>query len=110
MELSNSSPPTRGGVFLPKRYKIFGEHTYEWIVRRDKKLILSSDILVAYIDSYGITTGTTMETIFAFENGIPTYLIDTKQKHVDDYWFKFHTKKIFKTVDECFSEILNLKI
>ena len=83
--------------------KIFGEHTYEWIVRRDKKLILSSDILVAYIDSYGITPGTTMEIIFSFENGIPTYLIDTKQKYINDYWLKFHTKKIFKSVDECFS-------
>lgn len=82
-----------------------------YIVRRDKKLILSSDILVAYVGDKGSTWGTTMEIIFAYEHGIPVYVIDVTpgMKHANNAWVKFHIKKSFSTIDDCFDYILSKK-
>jgi len=81
------------------------------IVRRDKKLILSSDILIAYVGDQGSTWGTTMEICFAYEHGIPVYVIDVTpgMKNYNDAWLKFHTKKEFGNIDDCFNYILSEK-
>jgi len=81
------------------------------IVRRDKKLILSSDILVAFLSEHSPSFGTTMEIIYAYENGIPVYVIDgTKgMSKYNDAWVKFHTKKSFDTITECFNFITSTK-
>jgi len=89
-----------------------GKNEYDtYIVRRDKKLILSSDILVAYLGDQGSTWGTTMEIIFAYENGVPVYVIDTTlgMKNYNDAWVKFHTKKVFDSITECFEYIISRK-
>lgn len=80
-----------------------------YIIRRDKKMILSSDILVAYISDHGPSWGTSMEINFAYENGIPVYVIDVTDgmKHANNAWVKFHTKKSFKNIDDCFDFITN---
>lgn len=82
-----------------------------FIVRRDKKMILQSNILVVYIDEYGgyPMWGTTMEIIFAYENGIPVYVIDVTpgMKHANNAWVKFHTKKSFSNIEDCFNFILS---
>ena len=81
-----------------------------WIVRRDKKWILESDIFVVYIGDQGATWGSAMEIIFAYENGIPVYVIDASvNKSGNDGWVKFHTKKSFNSIDECFDFILSKK-
>lgn len=79
------------------------------IVRRDKKLILSSDILVAFLSDNSPSFGTTMEIIYAYENGVPVYVIDVteKMKKYNDAWVKFHTKKAFDTITECFYYIIS---
>lgn len=77
-------------------------HTF--IVRRDQKLILESDILVAYI-KVGSTFGTTMEIAFAKSNNIPVYVIDTNRSR-EDIWLKYHTDKFFDEIDDCFEYIL----
>jgi nucleoside 2-deoxyribosyltransferase len=87
-----------------------GKNEYDtYIVRRDKKMILSSDILSVYIDEYGgyPMWGTTMEIIFAYEHGIPVYVIDVTpgMKHANNAWVKFHTKKSFDSIVECFDYI-----
>jgi nucleoside 2-deoxyribosyltransferase len=81
-----------------------------FIVRRDKKMILSSDILIAYIGEHGSSFGTTMEIIYAYENGVPVYVIDDTQgmKNWNDAWVKFHTKKVFGNIDKCFNFILSI--
>lgn len=78
-----------------------------YAVRRDKKLILSCDILVAYV--LKATFGTVMEMIFAFENGIPVYLIDPTKIVRNDPWVKFHIRKSFNTIDECMRDIISVK-
>ena len=89
-----------------------GKNEYDTcIVRRDKKLILSSDIVVAYLSENSPSFGTTMEIVYAYENGIPVYVIDiTKgmQKY-NDAWVKFHTKKSFDTIIDCFCYITSTK-
>lgn len=87
-----------------------GKNEYDtYIIRRDKKMILQSDILIAYISDHGPSWGTTSEIMFAYCNGIPVYVIDITEgmKHANDPWIKFHTKMRFKTIDECFNYILN---
>lgn len=91
-----------------------GENEYAtYIVRRDKKMILQSDILVVYIDQYGAYPlwGTTMEIMFAYDHGIPVYVIDVtpEMKHANNAWVKFHTKKSFNSIENCFNFILNKK-
>lgn len=78
-----------------------------FVVRRDKKWILDSDILVAYIKNGISTFGTSMEIIFAYSNSIPVFVIDETKKTFEDYWVKFHTTKFFVSIDECFNYILN---
>lgn len=80
-----------------------------FLVRRDKKMILSSDIVIVYIGEKGIASwGTAMEIIFAYENGIPVYVIDESLTNQgDDVWIKFHAKKIFCMIDECFNWLLS---
>ena len=80
-----------------------------FLVRRDKKMILSSDIVIVYIGETGQASwGTAMEIEFAYSNGVPVYVIDEsidKQSH--DVWIKFHAKKIFSGIDECFDWLLS---
>ena len=76
-----------------------------YIVIRDKKLILESNIVVAYI-KVGSTFGTTMEIIYAYSNGIPIYLIDETKKFRENPWVVFHSSKVFDSIDECFEHIL----
>jgi nucleoside 2-deoxyribosyltransferase len=87
-----------------------GYNEYEtYIVRRDKKMILESDILVAYLDYNSPSWGTTMEIIYAAENDIPVYVIDSTpfMKNYNNPWVKFHTKKAFSNIETCFEYILN---
>jgi len=89
-----------------------GPNEYDtYIVRRDKKLILTADILIAYLGDQGSTWGTTMEILFAHEHGIPVYVIDVTEgmKNYNDAWVKFHTKKVFTNIDDCFNFILSKK-
>ena len=89
-----------------------GKNEYDtYIIRRDKKLILSSDILIAYLSDEGSTWGTTMEILFSYEHGVPVYVIDDTKgmKNYNDAWVKFHTKKVFSNIDDCFNFILSKK-
>ena len=83
-----------------------------YIVRRDKKWILSSDILITYLGDKGSTYGTTMEILYAYENGIPVYVIDITNgmRNYNDAWVKFHTKKVFGNIDSCFDYISSKNI
>lgn len=78
-----------------------------YIVRRDKKMILESDILVVYM-KVGPTFGSVMEIMFAYNNGIPVYIIDPTEgmKYASNAWVKFHTKKSFSNIDDCFNYML----
>lgn len=81
-----------------------GYNNYIFIIRKDQKLILESDILVAYIN-IGSTFGTTMEICFAKNNNIKVYVIDPYNKFRYDVWLKYHTDKFFDSIEECFDYI-----
>lgn len=85
----------------------YGVEKHVYIVRRDQKLILTSDILVAYIN-IGSTFGTTMEIAYAKSNNIPVYVIDVTGRYRDDVWLKYHTDKFFDNIASCFNYITGL--
>jgi len=74
------------------------------IVISDKEEIESSNYLVAYVERF--SAGTMMEIMYAWQEGIPVYVISTKESMRKDVWIDYHTTKSFKTIDECFEEIL----
>jgi nucleoside 2-deoxyribosyltransferase len=81
-----------------------------WLVRRDKKLIDQCDILVAnaeYLPYGEMMIGTPMEIMYAYDKGIPVYLISSNDNILNNAWFKFHYRKGFKTIEDCFEFILN---
>lgn len=74
------------------------------VVEKDKLLIEESDILVAYVQAPSF--GTVMEIIYAFEKGIPVYLINPNKEHMMNYWIRYHSAKFFETISDCFDEII----
>lgn len=89
-----------------------GMNEYDtYIVRRDKKMILSSDLIIIYLSNNSPSFGTTMEIMFAYDHGVPVYVIDVtpEMKHANNAWVKFHTKKSFDSIENCFNFILNKK-
>lgn len=76
-----------------------------WLVKRDKKLIDDCQILVAKVEHVPqgeIMIGTFMEILYAYERGIPVFLISSNEKIRENTWLKFHYKKAFASIDECF--------
>ncbi len=78
----------------------YNEESVKKIVENDKKLILESDLLIAYI-RIGPTAGTSMEIMYAFEHNIPVYIIDPTGRWKTDIWYNYHATRIFKSNDEC---------
>jgi nucleoside 2-deoxyribosyltransferase len=81
-----------------------------YIVRHDKMLIDACHILVANIRN-GPTFGTVMEIQYAYNKGIPVFIIDPTPgfKYANDPWCKFHTTKLFSSTEECFDFIMTKK-
>jgi len=81
-----------------------------WIVRRDKKLIDGCDLVVAKIDylkKREISIGTFFEIAYAFEKGIPVYVISCDEI-LENVWLKFYYKNGFNTIKECFNFIIGV--
>lgn len=74
------------------------------VVEKDKQLIIDSDIVVAYVEEPSF--GTVMEIIYAYEQGIPVYLINPNKKHMENFWIKYHSTESFETIDSCFDKII----
>jgi len=80
---------------------------YVYIIQRDKKLILKSDILVAYINR--LSFGTIMEVMYSYDHGIPVYVINPSGEFLDDPWLLFHSIKQFRRIEDCFDFITSKK-
>lgn len=83
-----------------------------WLIRRDKKLIDKCDILVAKIEHLPtgkIMVGTIMEIMYAFDHGIPVFLISCENSIRNNPWLKFHIRKSFSDIESCFDYILDKK-
>lgn len=93
--------------------EVYSKVNYEvsdiYIVKRDKRMIDSCDILVAKVDflSEGkISIGTYMEIMYAYMKGIPVFLISTFDELLENPWLKFHSVARFNDIEECFESIL----
>ena len=79
------------------------DQNYITIVEDDKVAIRKSDILIAWIQK--ATFGTGMEIPYAYNLGMPVFIINPNGAWMNDTWLKYHSMKMFKSVDECFSYI-----
>jgi nucleoside 2-deoxyribosyltransferase len=92
-------------ITWPEVNEHIGENcNYVYVVQRDKKLILQSDILVAYIKR--LSFGTIMEIMFAYDHGIPVYVVCDNDQFLDDPWLLFHSTKQFRKIEDCFDFIM----
>jgi nucleoside 2-deoxyribosyltransferase len=79
----------------------------ENIVERDLLLLKRSDILIAFIEK--LTAGTIMEMVYAKILGKKIYVINPKFDLWNDIWLSYHTDKFFKTIEDCFNHIKQIK-
>lgn len=79
----------------------------EEIVADDKRCIIRSDYVVAFVEQP--TFGTVMEIHFANTLKLPVFVINPELKLIDDVWLSVHTTMFFENVDECFTYIKSLK-
>ena len=76
-------------------------------VVRDKAWISDSDFLIAYIDT--ISAGTSMEILYAHQFGTKYVLIiDPNQCLESNLWLKYHSHKIYGSIDKCVKDVLLL--
>lgn len=79
------------------------DQNYVFVVEDDKKAIRKSDILIAWLEEP--TFGTAAEIPYAYDLDIPTFIVNPNGKYMDDTWLKYHSKKMFRSLDECFAYI-----
>lgn len=92
-------------------YKSIGKTLSDiFIIRKDKKLIEDSDLLIAkieYLPTGQMMIGTLMEIMYAYEKGVPVFVISSNESILENPWIKFHCLGRFYNIDECFEFILN---
>ena len=77
------------------------------IVEQDKGLIDTSDILVSYVKEK--TFGTIMETIYAYDKGLPVFIINPGGKYKKDVWLSYHSDfMIYDSIEDCFDSLKNI--
>jgi len=81
------------------------EEASDNIVKFDKAAILLCDIFVAWIEKP--TFGTIMEIIFAFDHGIPVYIINENKQFMKDFWLYYHCNELFNSIDSCFEYLIS---
>ena len=79
------------------------DQAIEIIVEDDKVAIRKSDILIAFIEKASFGTG--MEIPFAYDLDIPVFIVNPNGKFINDTWLVYHSEKMFRSLDECFSYI-----
>jgi hypothetical protein len=74
---------------------------------KDKELILSCHVLVAYIRRPSF--GTAMEIMFAYIHRIPVILIDPTDDQIAarDIWVSYHMDWTFASISSCFNYLLS---
>ena len=83
----------------------FDDETIAKIVEGDKAALLTCHIMTAIINKY--TAGTIMEWMYAYNNNIPVYMIDPTRQFRRDVWLRYHSARIFTTVDDCYDYIID---
>lgn len=78
------------------------------VIRRDKEMIIGSDILVAYINRPSF--GTIMEIMFAYMNNIPVYIINENGQWINDLWLYYHATELFNSIESCFTYLISCPV
>ncbi|MFH0987233.1 MAG: nucleoside 2-deoxyribosyltransferase [Candidatus Micrarchaeota archaeon] len=70
------------------------------VVEVEKEQIKNSDAFVSVVKEP--TPGTMMEIVFAYENGVPVYLLmsGAHDRIKESPWIKYHAKEIFESEQE----------
>ena len=90
-------------------YKDFGINYDLYLVPHDKKMINQANIVIAkidYLNKKDISIGTFMEIMYAYDRGIPVYSISNETSILENPWLKYHSKKQFKSIKECFNYLI----
>ncbi|WP_089177229.1 nucleoside 2-deoxyribosyltransferase [Bosea sp. AS-1] len=70
------------------------------IVENDKSDILQCDSLLVYYEKPSV--GTSMEVLFAYDNGIPAIVVDKSGKPLSP-WLVYHSSAVFSSLDAAVS-------
>ncbi len=81
------------------------EEEVKAIVESDKREILKSDCVIAFMERY--SAGTIMEIHHAWGHGVPVYLIDPNGTFRKDIWIRYHIINTFDDIDSCCQHVLN---
>jgi len=92
-----------GSDFNIKDPLLLTPQDHEKLPHLDKVLIMTCDILVAYVTK--ATWGTAMEIIFAYDNNKLVFIIDPTEQIRKDKWVKFHCHRFFDSIDDCFETL-----
>jgi len=74
------------------------------VVQHDKRQIRRCDIVVVFLRKP--TFGTIMEIMYAYMKKKPVYFINPNRMYINDVWVKYHVKKSFFSIDECFQFLI----
>lgn len=69
----------------------------EEIVENDKSDIMQCDALLVYYEKPSV--GTSMEVLFAWNNGIPSIVVDKSGRPLSP-WLLYHSAKVVASLDE----------
>lgn len=98
-------------ISFDKLYKEIGKDLSDiYLIRRDKKLIEECDILVAKVEKlppWEFSCGTFMEIMYAYEKGVPVFLISSDENIIENPWMKFHSEALFYDEKECMDFIVD---
>jgi len=72
-------------------------------VEGDKEMIKKSTVVIA--NCWKFSVGTMMEIIYAWENGIPVYVISKKKGIRENWWMIYHSKLVMKEAWRVFSYV-----
>lgn len=78
---------------------------YREVVDLDKRDILSCDVIVVMFAKPSV--GTSMEILFAWENGIPVILIDQSKGPLSP-WLIYHSTSIVNSLEEAMGVLCKL--
>lgn len=78
---------------------------YREVVDLDKRDILGCDVIIVMFAKPSV--GTSMEVLFAWENGIPVILIDQSNGPLSP-WLMYHSTSIVKSLEEAMEVLCKL--
>jgi len=84
---------------MRRDYRGKESQNFEKIVELDKKDIEDSDCLL--VNYQGPSAGTCMEILYAWERGLPVYIVTSKNVLISP-WVKYHSSRFYYSFEDAF--------